>query len=212
MKRLRVIYVKEDLTKHIRGFNRDIEFFPLERGKYRLKKHPLVSFNVISYDEPNLTIDCKNNSIHLKDGQYTYFTLKKTEKNKIDIFFEIVEEKTEEEVEEEEMSAKSIPAMFLKFHVKSSEVDTYSSNEKTEDFELPIILNEKRRIPVLDNDVVIKEIISDNEVIVDIQGHWGKEITVTSNKESVFKASDSYGSNDNFRAFSIEMSIKLVKK
>ena len=105
MKRLRVIYVIEDLTKEFGDklrFKRDIDFFPLKPGKYRHSKHELFSFNILSYETPNLTLGYKDKRFTIQDGQYTYFTLKKSDEKEIEIFFEIVEEKTLDEVKEEE--------------------------------------------------------------------------------------------------------------
>ena len=107
---------------------------------------------------------------------------------------------------------EEIPGMVLKVSYKSTDIDTYSQNEKEEKFELPVVLNASRRIPVLASDMLIQKIISKDEVIVHINGHWGDDIVVTSKKSGYFKASDSYGYNDNFRAFSIDMVIELVKK
>lgn len=107
---------------------------------------------------------------------------------------------------------EEIPGMVLKVSYKSTDRDTYSQNEKEEKFELPVVLNASRRIPVLDADMLIQRIVSQDKVIVHINGHWGGDVTATSKKPGCFRASDSYGYNDNFRVFSIDMTIELVKK
>lgn len=107
---------------------------------------------------------------------------------------------------------EEILGAILKVHYISFDMDIYSEYKKEEEFELPVVLNVNRRIPVLDNDLLIQRIVSEDEVIVHINGHWGDDVVVTSEKPGHFKASDSYGHNDNFRGFSIDMTIELVKK
>ena len=68
------------------------------------------------------------------------------------------------------------------------------------------------KLSIIEGSMTVKEIISEDKVLIDISGHWGDEIIVTSDKEGEFSVADSFGYNDNFRAFSIKLTIKLVKK
>jgi len=207
MKFLRVYYTTEDLKSGPSPFKRDIADFPLKSGKYRLNKHPSLVFWIINYENGELTFKFKNNKYTLKDGCYTYFKLKRNENYEYAVFFEMMDQKVESET-----MKKEILGAVLKVSYKAVDRDTYSENTKEEEFELPVVLNASRRIPFLDADMLIQRIVSQDEVIVHINGHWGDDVTVTSKKPGIFHASDSYGYNDNFRAFSIDMTIELVKK
>ena len=215
---LRVIYVIDDLEHPSKDYNRSIENFPLQIGKYRLKKHPLFSFSLLRYEHNTLTFSVKNHLYEVKVNQYTFFTYKKTSKKKIDVFFEImdeewVDEPSEKEVEEELLpSLEEIPEAVLQVHLKVDEIDTYTNHTDEKDFELPVVVNTKKRLPAIEGDLIVKRIISEDEVHMEVTGHWGKDFVVTSKEEGMFKAGDSYGCNDNFQAFSIELVVKLVKK
>lgn len=214
MKFLRVYYTIEDLKVGAGPFKRDITDFPLKPGKYRLNKHPFFVFWILKYENGELSFGYKNNKYTLKDGCYAYIKLKKNKNYEYAVFFEMMDQKVESEIVEKEFKPilEEIPGAVLKVSYKSFERDTSSENTKEEKFELPVVLNANRRIPVLDNDMFIQRIVSEDEVIVHINGHWGDDIAVSSEKPGHFKASDAYGYNDNFHAFSIEMVIELVKK
>ena len=102
-----------------------------------------------------------------------------------------------------------IPGAVLKVHMESSDRDIYSENNRSEDFEIPVVLNANRRIPVLCNDMFIQKIVSENEVIVHFNGHWGGDVVVNNKETAHFHASDSYGYNDNFCAFSLDVTMEL---
>ena len=214
---LRVAYVVENLIDPKKDYRRDIETFPLQIGKYRLKKHPLFSFWLLRYEHNTLTFAVKNDKYQVKVDQYTYFTYKKTKKKKVDIFFEIMDEEwVDEEVEvknEEELtSLESVLGYALQVHSVVNEIDSYSNQTFEKDFELPVIKEANKYISTVEGNLIVKRIISENEIELEVTGHYGKNLIVTLSDEGIYKASDSYGYNDNFRAFSITLTIKLVKK
>ena len=216
---LRVIYVIDDLEHPSKDYNRSIENFPLEIGKYRLKKHPLFSFEILKYKHNILTFSVKNRLHEVKVNQYVFFTYKKTRKKKIDVFFEImdeewVDEPSKEEAKEQELSPslESVPDAVIQVHSITSNRDIYSESTKEEDFELPVMKGANKHLSTIEGDLIVERIVSEDEIHMSVTGHWGKDFVVTSNKEGVFEARDSYGYNDNFRAFSIKLVAKLVKK
>ena len=216
---LRVIYVIDDLEHPSKDYNRSIENFPLKVGKYRLKKHPLFSFLILKYEHNILTFSVKNRLHEVKVNQYMFFTYKKTRKKKIDVFFEImdeewVDEPSEEEVKEQQLppSLESIPETVIQVHSIKSDMDIYSESTREEDFELPATKGADKYLSTIEGNLIVKRIVSEDEVHMSVTGHWGKDFVVTSSEEGVFEAGDSYGYNDNFRAFSIKLVAKLVKK
>ena len=213
---LRVIYVIDDLEHPSKDYNRSIETFPLKIGKYRLKKHPLFSFWLLKYEHNTLTFLVKNYLYEVKVNQYTFFTYKKNRKRKIDVFFEIMDEEWVDEPKQEEQelppSLESVPGMVLQVHSIVSEKDIYSEEKREKDFELPLMNGSNKHLSTVEGDLIVKRIVSEDEVHMSVTGHWGKDFVVTSKEEGVFEAGDSYGYNDNFRAFSIKLVVKLVKK
>ena len=216
---LRVAYVTQDLRNPDKEYKRDIESFPLKIGKYRLKKHPLFSFWLLKYEHNTLSFSVKDIIHSVKVNQYMYFTYKKTHSKQIDIFFEImdeewVDETSEEKAQEEQLtpSLESIPGALLKIHSEVSEQDAHSNGTFEKDYELPAVLNANTYISTVEGDLVVKRIISEDEILMSVTGHYGKEILVTTGSDGVYSAGDSYGYNDHFRAFSCKLTIKLVKK
>ena len=215
---LRVAYVIQDLKNPDKEYHRDIEQFPLKIGKYRFKKHPLFSFWLLEYKNNTLTFAVKNYKYQVKVNQYMYFTYKKNSTKQIDIFFEIMDEEwVDESIEDKKEQQlppclESISDKVIQVHSIISDVDTYSQTTKEDDFELPAALNANKYLSTVEGDLKVKRINSENEVLLEITGHYRKEILVTSDKDGVYEVGDSYGYNDNFRAFSIKLTIKLVKK
>ena len=211
---LRVAYVIEDLKDPKKDYRRDIETFPLQMGKYRLKKHPLFSFWIVRYEHNTLTFSVKNEMYDVKVNQYMYFTYKTTKTKKVDVFFEIMDEEWVDEVKEEEElpSLDGVSDAKLLVHLERYARDIYSESTKEQDYEIPLILNESIDISIVNGKLFVKRIISEDEVLMSVNGHYGKDFIVTSEKEGIFKAGDSYGHNDNFYAFSCKITVKLVKK
>ena len=219
MGQLRVAYITDDLLHPSKDYKRDIEFFPLKSGKYRLKKHPTFSFVVESFAHNTLTFKFKGETHTLLVNQYTYFTIKQTSSKKIDVFFEIMDEEWVDEKDESdkngELSADAIteiPDKVLKIHYEDTEIDSYSRNDSEKDFELPAVVGANIEILSVNGILKVEKIYSEESVQLTISGHYGKEIIVTSDEPGIYDVGDTYGYNDNFRSFSCKMTIQLVKK
>ncbi len=92
MKLLKVYYSKEGLLGDPKDVKTDVEKFPLNPRKYRLKKHPSFVFSIFDYSNNTLTFGFKKNKYTLRDGCYTFFKIKKNEKYEYAVFFEMVDE------------------------------------------------------------------------------------------------------------------------
>ena len=213
MKQIRVNYVISKKTPKGIDCDRSPECFPLEVGTYRLKKHPEITVEITKVDRENWWFILNNNGDETKlpHGAYTWIELDNDPKREVTIYLESEAEPGDFPPEVEPLSLPEIKGATLLIKVDYYDRDTYSGTNSTYEETLPVVHKANMMLKWYDQVIRVKRIISNHEVVIGI-GPKGDEFTVTDKEDGTYQDGGTYGYNDNWRSFSVKITVKLIKK